>query len=127
MWMFTRYGFFSITKPTFGMTKAEADRHLQVRGRVRSHLDALKARFASLADVELIETEDSDYRYRFVVPKETWVEVARQLAEEVDYSNFKSECARKNPWTDSAYVSSLHDIWSVHHALQRRDAKRDQS
>ncbi|MBX3460402.1 MAG: hypothetical protein KF696_10650 [Planctomycetes bacterium] len=91
-----------------------------MRARVKSHLQALAARFEPLAEAEVIESDGSDYRYRIVVDRQAWALVAKQLAEDIDYSNFKSECARKNQWTDGAYLSALHEVWRIHYRLQSK-------
>lgn len=118
MWLFTRYGFFSVTKPKFGAAGRHADEFVQVRGRVRAHLEALKSRFAEIENCEILTTKNSDYRFRIIVGHLIWASVAQQLAEDIDYDNFKDACAKTGSWLNPSYVSALHKIWGVHHGLQ---------
>lgn len=74
MWLFTHYGFFSVSCPTWDKEK------LQVRARARKHLVALQTRFPHLAPFLIQESSDADYRYRIVIPKDVWVETISMLA-----------------------------------------------
>jgi hypothetical protein len=71
-----------------------------------------------------IQTEQgTDYRYRLIMPKSTWVNILSALAKEQTWSNFKDEAQkfeRKNKQSRD-YVDALHDIWSVMHWLQVRE------
>jgi hypothetical protein len=118
MWMFTRYGFFSVTRPTMGSGDLPPAALLQVRARVRSHLEALRARFPTLADCPLLTTSNSDYRYRLIVERNAWAKVASQLALDTNYRNFKAECGRAGPWIGEEYKEALPRIWGIHHSLQ---------
>lgn len=118
MWLFTRYGFFSVTKPKFGAAGRPADEFVQVRGRVRAHLEALKSRFAEIENCEILTTKNSDYRFRIIVGHSIWASVAQQLAEDIDYDNFKDACAKTGSWLNPSYVSALHKVWGIHHGLQ---------
>jgi hypothetical protein len=117
MWLFTRYGFYSIAcarKPD-GSLDAET---VMIRARRSSHLAALKKRFAVLSSAEVITLQARDYRYRVIVPKKVWVKVIGQLAEEQEWSNFKNETADFQGDAGSDYTSALHDTWSVMYRLQ---------
>lgn len=119
MWLFTQYGFFSVVcgRDLDGNGGSLDPDTLMVRARSHKHLSSLMSRFPSLEGCEIVETPLTDYRYRIVVPKSTWAEVAKELAAEIDYGNFKSrahECSG-----DSRYASALHDVWEVMEELQR--------
>ena len=120
MWLFTRYGFFSIacaSKPS-----GELDpRALMIRTRQKAHLNNLQARFPTLAGTAIITSLDSDYRYRIVVPKSDWVTTVAELAEEQVWSNFKNEATRLRDSVTREYVSALHEIWSVMYGVQNRE------
>ena len=91
-----------------------------VRARVRSHLEALKQRFADLlGDCEIQASAGTDYAFRLFVPKAAWVQVLSALADEIDYDNFKSEVARHQGPAGVHYERALHDVWSVMHELQK--------
>jgi len=123
MWLFTKHGFFSAVCARQGSGKhdqpVDPDR-IMVRGRLRSHLKALKERFPDLlGKCEIHESDGTDYDYRLFVPKSAWMKVLAGLAEETDYDNFKSEVARHQGKTGAAYEHSLHDVWSVMQKLQK--------
>ena len=120
MWLFTRYGFYSIAcarKPGGAI-----DEHtLMIRARNKGHLAKLQARFPQIADAKIVTTPIQDYRYRIIVPKSDWTPIVAELAEEQTWSNFKSEAARFQGKTSAAYVHALHDVWSVMYKTQDTD------
>ena len=123
MWIFTRHGFFSAVCARQGNGKhgqpVDPDR-IMVRGRMRSHLDALKKRFPDLiGQCEIHEFAGTDYAFRLFVQKSAWMQVLAGLAEETDYTNFKSEVARHQGKSGAAYEHSLHEVWSVMNRLQK--------
>lgn len=118
MWLFLKYGFYSIacaTKPDGTLDKDT----VMIRSRRDDHLQNVKGRFAALADVAITSLPDRDYRYRLVVPKKVWVPILAELAEEQDWSNFKNEAAAYQGHRGASYSSALHDVWEVMHRLQR--------
>jgi hypothetical protein len=125
MWIFTKHGFFSAVCARQGNGKhnqpVDPDR-IMVRGRVRSHLVALKVRFPDLlGGCEIQESAGTDYAFRLFVQKPAWVRVLAGLAEETDYDNFKSEVANRQGAAGAAYEQSLHDVWSVMNELQKSE------
>ena len=124
MWLFTRYGFFSVVQARRvenGKVVVEPDPEtLMVRARRREHLDALLERFDSLADLEITESPGTDYRYRMIVPRSVWRMIVDGLVSDIDYTNFKSACGKTKP-DDRDYVSALHDVWQVCYGMQSSD------
>lgn len=123
MWLFTKYGFVSAVCARKGDGRygqpLDPDR-VMVRGRLRSHLEALKKRFPErLGDCEVLESDDTDYAFRLFVGKAAWVQVVAAPAQETNYDNFKSEVQRYQGHAGAAYERSLHDVWSVMRRLQR--------
>lgn len=114
MWLATRYGFFSVTVSNFGSDTGK----IQIRARVRKDLEALSLFAADnmyvtldggpLAD-KIIETSDSDYRYRVIVEREEWALLAYALAADLDYTNFKDEIYRDNPDRERIYMT----VWGL--------------
>lgn len=105
MWIFTKYGFFSVVANRF------RPRHVLVRARRREHLQNLVNRFGKVLDhYKIQETPKSDYRFRIEVPRLTWEDVVAVLAEEITYTNFKDEVVRV-ALTDPEFVRVLHDVW----------------
>jgi len=123
MWLFTRYGFFSVVcaRQGDGRHDRPLDRdRLMVRARLRAHLEALRERFANLlADCEICEFVGTDYAYRLFVDKPAWAEVVVGLNNEIDYGNFKSEVARHQGREGRAYEEALHSVWSVMNRIQK--------
>lgn len=111
MWLFTRYGFYSVSVQG-GKTV--------VRARLRKHLDALIARFPTLLDACKVESSaNTDYRYRIRLEKELWSQVAAELVSEQDWSNFKNEVHRTNG--SDSYEMACHKVWSVMYQLQQKE------
>jgi hypothetical protein len=119
MWLFTRYGFFSVACARTQEHVADPDL-LMIRARRKEHLDNLKQRFPSLASAEIRESPNNDYRYRFIIAKSLWLQVVEALAAEQTWSNFKHEAASHLGRSESEYVNALHEVWSVMHGIQRR-------
>jgi hypothetical protein len=117
MWIFTKHGFFSAVCARQGNGErgqpVDPDR-IMVRGRLHSHLEALRERFPDLlGQCQIQESAGTDYAFRLIVQKSAWVQVLAGLAEETDYDNFKSEVARHQGTKGAAYEHSLHEVWSV--------------
>ena len=123
MWLFTRHGFFSAVCARQGTGKqgqpVDPDR-IMVRGRLGSHLEALKDRFPELlGQCDIQESAGTDYAFRLFMPKSAWIQVLAGLAEETDYDNFKSEVAEHQGRAGADYEHSLHQVWSVMRRLQK--------
>ena len=120
MWIFTRYGFYSIasaSRPDGSVDKQS----VMVRARCIAHLRSLQKRFPALAIGEILEWPNRDYRYRLIIPKASWTEIIGQLAQEQEWSNFKNEAAKYQGTSGRGYVRALHDVWAVMHRLQSGD------
>jgi hypothetical protein len=105
MWIFTRYGFFSVAYA------GDLPPSFWIRARARKHLEALIARFNYPA--EIMEDARRDYRYRITVTKAEWGAMLLAFAEEQDWSNFKNEVARFTK--DDTYIEATHVVWEVMH------------
>jgi hypothetical protein len=90
-----------------------------IRARVHNHLENLKQRFPdALGSISIVEGTGTDYAYRMFVPKQAWVTILADLADETDYDNFKSEVAAYQGREGRDYEHSLHEVWGVMHDLQ---------
>jgi hypothetical protein len=71
MWVATPFGWLSIVQARLNQGRGAVDPNtVQVRARVRSHLERLKVFFpAGCANTPVIETMHADYRFRIIVPK----------------------------------------------------------
>lgn len=105
MWLFTQHGFFSVT------VSRDDKRMMQIRARSPRHLEALKQRFG--LQNEILTTPRADYRWRIVVRKKTAHRLIAELAEEIDYSNFKDRCHETG-----ADDAPLMQVWSTMHRFQ---------
>lgn len=120
MWIFTRYGFYSISCAS----KADGsldDQHVMVRARCIAHLHSLQKRFPALAVHEILTLPNHDYRYRLITPKASWVAIIGDLAQEQEWSNFKNEAARYQGRSGRGYVDALHKVWDVMYRLQQNE------
>lgn len=117
VWIFTKYGFFSAVCTREKNGTINPDR-LKVRARRRSDLVALCKRFPNkLTGVRIFTDEKADYRYRMFVSKRLWTDLLTELADEMDYDNFKGACAEEE------YHDSLTHVWSVMHHYQETEGQ----
>jgi hypothetical protein len=117
MWLFTRYGFYSVACARNSDDSINPNL-VMIRARRRAHLKALQQRFRELAVVEIVTLPHRDYRYRMIATKEMWGRILNDLAQEQDWSNFKNDVARYQGAGGSHYVDALHKVWGVMHKLQ---------
>ncbi len=110
MWLVTDRGFYSV------VDKGDRPGYLCVRGRVREDIEAL-FELDSLAvyAAEVIETDNSDYRYRVYVRREDWVAAAADLAGQISYDNFKNEVAGRQ---GSERAHTYMAVWQALFELQ---------
>ncbi len=123
MWLFTRYGFYSIACAQ----KEDGSRDvstMMVRARRKTHLHALQKRFAQLAASEIVLLPGRDYKYRLIVAKDVWAKIVAELASEQEWSNFKNEATRFGGAGSSDYIHALHEVWGIMNDLQRREPKQ---
>lgn len=100
MWIFTESGFISAVK------KADRPDVITVRSRDRQSLEAV----TSVTGDDIVLSPHGDYPYRaFVVPQafSHWV---TEMAEGIDYDNFKS---RVHTTRGYSYTHALHDVWAA--------------
>lgn len=119
MWLFTQYGFYSVVcaRDLAGSPSRIDPDNLMVRARNRLHLESLQQRFPPLASLEIVDSANTDYRFRLIVPKTVWVEVTQNLAAEIDYGNFKARAHSRAG--DDDYVDAMHAVWEVMESLQQ--------
>ena len=113
MWLFTKYGFFSAVEVT-GQPES-----IQVRARLHEDIASLAGLCREMVgvDPQIIETHDSDYRFRIVLPRPTWNEIGKLLATDIDYSNFKGRVL--GPKVPKDVVRAYHAVWQAMWDLQR--------
>ena len=116
MWLFTRYGFYSVS--------AQGQKFV-VRARLEYHLVALLRRFPNLErhGAAIIETPRADYRWRIEAQRHAWRAALSEMADEQTWPNFKAEAERFNGPCE--YTESLHRVWGEMFGLQLADVRRD--
>jgi hypothetical protein len=108
MWLITTRGFYSaVAKPEDG------DEFVTVRARSEHDIRNL----ADLIDAQPLRDEGTDYRWRIRCRKSEWARALGVMADEIDYSNFKSQIASADP--ERAHV--LSRVWKVLYDLQRQE------
>lgn len=107
MWLITKIGFFSVVRD-----RDHSDRMI-VRARHPDDIEALVDQY--IPGTEITETPDSDYRYRIFIDRDIWIKLAAELAEDVNYSNFKNHVAATQGY-DRAEL--YHDVWEILYSLQ---------
>lgn len=113
MWLFTTYGFFSVTASTYepGM--------IQVRARSAQHLLNLKNEQLIDRQTELVSTPDADYAWRIMLTPDQWAHLLALLGNEVQhYPNFKNECGARG-MLGRRFTKLLHQLWSALLGYQR--------
>jgi hypothetical protein len=132
MWLFTKYGFFSVVcARASARPGAPVDpSKVMIRARCRKHLEALVARFVDApkpgdrsefldwVTVHIVESRGTDYPFRVFLPKAVWADAAHDLMSEIDYDDFKHHVA-ETMGDDRAYLNALHSVWSVGRGLSR--------
>lgn len=109
--------------PSVGFFSAVIDRqkpgNILVRFRDPEHAAAFlalawKGKRGRKSDIR--ETPQADYRWKLSITAERFTATVSDLADEVTYSNFKSECGRR-PLMGSA-MHALQEVWHVMHEHQ---------
>ncbi|MFZ4696084.1 MAG: hypothetical protein ACOYMV_13245 [Verrucomicrobiia bacterium] len=108
MWLFTRFGFYSIVRKDDG---------IHVRGRVRKDLENLKQ--AAKLDGDILDWRrpkpggaKADYPYRIILTDNADLrKVMRLLADTLDYDNFKNRVATLPD--QRAKLGAYHEVWGL--------------
>jgi hypothetical protein len=100
MWIFSVQGFVSVVADWKDPSR------VFVRGRSRKDVEAFGRRLG----VSVIDTPSADYPFRVVVCKKKFAKLLAEMAEAIDYPNFKDEVlGTQGPARESLY----HQVWSV--------------
>jgi len=109
----TKDGFYSAVK-----SKTIRPDQVMVRARRPDDLKRLLAAINS--DARVITTLKADYRYRVIIPTESWALYLAKAAREIDYSNFKDASCAGDKDRHDAYM----DCWVALLGLQFDYLKR---
>lgn len=109
MWLMTPHGFFSIVCKSDDRQKET----LTVRSRVKSDLEALKKYLPNMGKIE--ENSGTDYRCRAKVPRGEVAKALAEMAQDIDYDNFKNEVAAKQGKTRAKVYGK---VWGILYRLR---------
>lgn len=126
MWLFTRYGFFSVVldpsiKPEHNSHGVTAHYNVSIRSRVKKDLLLLLELPTALraAQPEIVELKNRDYPYRIYASREELQELMQFLANDLDYDNFKNMVDRAK-----GMGPERHDlysrVWGVMHDAEAK-------
>jgi len=117
MWLMTPIGFFSIVQKA----KDAAADTLTVRARARSDLEALRDAYVHELG-EIVEGGGTDYPFRAIAPRKSLGAALAAIVADLDYSNFKSEVARRQ---GAARAQTYHEVWQALRGLEARTRRSD--
>ena len=106
MWIFSKYGFYSVVKVS---ERRNPDEEYMIRARNKEQIEKLKK--VMQIEKPVVVTRNADYAYRLVVTEEEYKRFIEVMEQSVDYTNFKSACARASK--NHKWIECLHDIWNV--------------
>lgn len=116
MWLFTVYGFFSVS----ATEQPDGSDAFMIRARRRDHLVRLMKRFG--LGHEILKNVATDYRYRIIVSPLTLRVLMRELAKDICWPNIKNAVKAKFGQDDD-YLHSMHRVWSTMYQLQTSEEK----
>ena len=106
MWVFTNFGFFSVTQNPNDASE------LQVRSRTIGDITELCNRY--FPNSKIVQTPNADYLYRIFVSHQDFSEAISKIALTIDYSNFKDDVAKKQgPGRADIYGHVWENVLSV--------------
>lgn len=104
MWLFTKFGFFSIVQKD-----NDQDNILTIRSRTRGDLDRLRNHYLPSLSPSRAH-EGTDYSWRANASVAALKEAMSRIVQEIDYSNFKSEVGLS---TGHARAKCYSKVWSA--------------
>ena len=115
MWMMIPEGFVSVTLcPPEYQTASQP--LMQVRGRRSTHIAGFMKRAGLPNNYEILETPNNDYRFRVILKQEEFMYALQQIAQSVDYPNFKNAAHKATP--DHMWGDALNEVWHIIGDLQ---------
>lgn len=105
MWLYSKDFFCSVVRAK------QRDRY-QVRFRTKIHLDGFLNKYGG----KPIITPKADYLYRVMIDKQKLVEVMIDVAEHIDYPNFKNKVHKMR--ADPDETIAMMSIWEAMYELQ---------
>lgn len=133
MWIFTKYGFFSVVSARTGKGKYEDPidpTKMMIRARDKNHLENLikgfsnaicNAPIAAIDEIKKAKIEESqwtDYPFRIFISKDSFILLMTWAIKDINYDNFKHEVDRSKI-TDKLYYRILERVWSIGRWMER--------
>lgn len=110
MWLFTKYGFYSIVQD-------ENDKSIyKVRARKKTDLQELQRNVTEISGGSIQQDNQADYRFRIFINQQQFKAVMNHLSNTLDYSNFKDSIYSNKSQKDK--LESYHQIWDVMYEYQ---------
>lgn len=110
MWIFAKFGFFSVVQ------KPGTD-YLTVRTRVRQDLDNLRDRYLpQLSEVQ--GHAGTDYQWRATVSHQDFADAIGRITSDIHYPNFKSEVARNE---GQSRAHCYGKVWEILYQLSESE------
>jgi len=106
MWLFCKQGFYSAVQhrdnPEIILLRARFDGDLEC---LLEHCGCENYK------VFIKETPDADYRFRVELPRAMWGDIVKQVADEIDYDNFKNSVHEgQGSARDAAYMGCWWEL-----------------
>lgn len=86
----------------------------RIRARARAGPAALRDRHRP--DLEIVESDHTDHRFRAFALRDEWAHAAQLLAADIDYPNFKSAIAERQSY---ARARRYGMVWEIMLGLRR--------
>jgi len=115
MWIFKNDAFVSIVQDR------DMDDQVWVRGRIRGDVERFMGKGY---DLEVIETNDADYRFRACVPKADAAARAMEAVTAIKYDNFKGSIDERKANGRRRHDAYLR-VWSAMMSYQRNEHCRE--
>ena len=108
MWIITAQGFYSIVKKA-----GDPPGMLTIRARVKNDLLNLQSKLPSMSSI--VESDDSDYRYRAFAKPEDVAQAVSDMIMKIDYPNFKNKVSDGNLYRGAVYSSVWGELMRIEH------------
>lgn len=126
MWIISTDGFLSVvehrTDHSLVLVRARDKRHLEnLLEYVPDQIETKRKympRTVTKVDKAIVDTTNSDYRYRITIPKRAMALAAQKMVLAVNYPNFKNAAAVRKGRTSQGFVNALHDVWDAFAKIQ---------
>lgn len=118
MWIFTKYGYFSIVKDQ------RNSEHYQIRSRTLNDIKNV-VKLLELTDKYIITTSNADYLYRIVIDKSDYKSFMDQITESVNYTNFKDMTHNTLDQIDKSEL--LLEIWCIMKEYQENNREENET